>query len=502
MENPTSEVKLDDFLRMGEVASQIRALSDQIGSELDSDKKEEIKRKLISAAQIRGENITAPQAELAIDSFFADKYSFKEPKKGFANSFFNAYVMRKTIAKVVGIPLVAISLVTGASWGISKMATEVKLSKQESRIERAVLDQYNRVSSIDANIFTISKSPLVSDLPLEEKTSVAQLTVDAKSQLSSTESFFVRYAKEGKVPTLVTRENMAEVEGLLPSIISPLDKAESDTKQGLEKIAYQEKLNTVKANLTSLISETRGLNLPTPFLKKAEAEYSGGVALVERRDLANAEKVVQSLAKTKSESQNFMILTTKLSQVYESIKQIAKEQKALEINDGLYLEARKGIDTFNFDELNSGYKQMKDLEEKLNQTYTLKIVSREGIKSGAERSFYAKCDSRLSPQELKRCQQQTGGRVSGHFLAVEAIGRDGQPIKTEIVDSESGRTKSVDIWGEQVPREIYETIKADKMADGVIDQNVFGVKMKGYLTPEIKMKGVKQFGKQIFYSNW
>ncbi|MBC8115887.1 MAG: hypothetical protein H7062_15990, partial [Candidatus Saccharimonas sp.] len=42
---------------------------------------------------------------------------------------------------------------------------------------------------------------------------------------------------------------------------------------------------------------------------------------------------------------------------------------------------------------------------------------------------------------------------------------------------------------ERVPQEVYDRIKADKKADGVLNETLFAVKQRGYQNEEMKLVG-------------
>ena len=109
----------------------------------------------------------------------------------------------------------------------------------------------------------------------------------------------------------------------------------------------------------------------------------------------------------------------------------------------------------------------------LRQAYTVSIVNKEGVKSGIDRYY----------------TDEHGKRNSGWYLIVEATDKDGRVQPQKIKNVENSQTSVVELWGERVPQAIYERVKADKMADGIVDDKLFSVKEKGYINDKIVMKG-------------
>ena len=57
-------------------------------------------------------------------------------------------------------------------------------------------------------------------------------------------------------------------------------------------------------------------------------------------------------------------------------------------------------------------------------------------------------------------------------------------LSLPVTSEEDGKTSTVEQWGLRVESAIFEQVKRDKMDDGIIGRNVFGVKKRGYLTPQ------------------
>ena len=109
----------------------------------------------------------------------------------------------------------------------------------------------------------------------------------------------------------------------------------------------------------------------------------------------------------------------------------------------------------------------------LNETYEVRIVSGPNEKSGIDRYF----------------EDEQGKRVSGYYVIVEARDAAGQPITRTIRNAETGKFEPVQRWGERVPKEVFDRIKADKRADAVLDETLFAVKQRGFQQDEIKLVG-------------
>lgn len=104
----------------------------------------------------------------------------------------------------------------------------------------------------------------------------------------------------------------------------------------------------------------------------------------------------------------------------------------------------------------------------VNQVYELRIVSRPDAQSGVWRH----------PAD------NPGAR--NHYIIVEAIGPDGRPVELPITSEEDQSTRRVSTFGIRVPERVYETVRADKQDNGLIDAPLFGEKRRGELEPRYR----------------
>jgi len=79
--------------------------------------------------------------------------------------------------------------------------------------------------------------------------------------------------------------------------------------------------------------------------------------------------------------------------------------------------------------------------------------------------------------------------VSGYYLIVEAVDSNGKPLPMKVRNAETGKYETVSKWGEQVSKEVYDSVAADKQADGVVDAREFAVKRRGETDLEVTLGG-------------
>ncbi len=166
-------------------------------------------------------------------------------------------------------------------------------------------------------------------------------------------------------------------------------------------------------------------------------------------------------------------LDQSVRELTDRIRSVARDAEIPEEMDRLLGElnvAKKQLDVKSLTELS---RRTASLLDQLNESYEVHIVSGPNDKSGIDRYF----------------EDEQGKRVSGYYVIVEARAADGNPLPRRIRNSETQQTVQVTRWAERVPQEVYDRIKADKKADGVLNDTLFAVKRRGYQNEEIKLVG-------------
>jgi hypothetical protein len=109
------------------------------------------------------------------------------------------------------------------------------------------------------------------------------------------------------------------------------------------------------------------------------------------------------------------------------------------------------------------------IRDQLRQEYTLRIVNREGEKTG----FWT--------------FPKVNTAATNYYVVVEAIDRQGDALSLPITDEESGATQQVKIWAMRVPEEVYRAVESDRLDDGILERGVLGIKEFGFLDIDFAM---------------
>nr|MDJ0958165.1 DUF6384 family protein [Arenicellales bacterium] len=159
-------------------------------------------------------------------------------------------------------------------------------------------------------------------------------------------------------------------------------------------------------------------------------------------------------------------LPGQLESHYETLLEHAAGPIAKERADSLLTRGKSALQKDDTDAVRAVVEQMEALQHEIEREYELKIVSRPGEKSGVWRVPEANPEAR------------------NYYIIVEAVTEDGRVLELPVVNEEDGKTYQVSKWGMRVDKEVFERVGRDKMDDGIIQQNRFGIKRHGFLTPE------------------
>lgn len=182
--------------------------------------------------------------------------------------------------------------------------------------------------------------------------------------------------------------------------------------------------------------------------------WAGWVALYEWPRERAAEQARIELAET---------LPQELNTLYATIDAETDAANALEraaqLRDAGLAAAQAG----QRDAAKKAEAELSALLRELRLAYEVTIVSRPGELSGLWRIPRVNPDSR------------------NYYLVVEALDENGQPIERVVTNEETGEREAVKKWAVRVSEQTFESVQADKQDDGIIQNDVIGVKRRGEL---------------------
>ena len=199
---------------------------------------------------------------------------------------------------------------------------------------------------------------------------------------------------------------------------------------------------------------------PIGFLAVVASMFSGVYfvtdVLPERQQQAALEKKIAAMP-------------AQLDASMSTIRIIAKNPDIISDAENKVESAKQAIARENFTNAEQIHNNIKDVASRLQQEYSIRVVSRPGESSGIWRV------------------PEVNDSGKNYYLIVEAIDDKNNVIELDVLSEESNQRKKVKTWGLRVNQQTFQSIAADKQDDGIIQGNRIGKKTIGYLIPQFSI---------------
>ncbi|MFH1072179.1 MAG: DUF6384 family protein [Nanoarchaeota archaeon] len=464
------EPRIQELVAIMEKASELRRQDEEIKRFLDDEVKTEIKERIYATAKETGEQLTDEYVDAAVDWVYDQLDRFKEPKPGFRKTLATLYVDRAKIGRRYGVPVVVLGVIASAAIGLTSLFTARDNSRKERDVEKRIERIYGERSSLDSQLLSLASTDVSGIVNSDE---LKKTMAGSQELLKSTKPFFEEFCSNGTADDDITQQNYRSAAQKAGSIEQTLRSVESNIGSGKAIIQTHNDILETRQGLDALIGQITSSNPPQVFMERAQSVYASGIASLDNRQLEDGKRYRRELSDIGEQAHLFVILPSELDKVYASIKAIATEPAAIDQADQQYAEARNYVETVNIPSLQQSLDKLKNMEAVLNQEYVVRVINKEGLKSGDDR-YYTDKD---------------GKRLSGYYLIMEALDANGNVLPQKIMSEETHEVKSVQMWGERVPQEVWEVVASDKQDNGIIEHDEYARKKRGYLTWTIEMTG-------------
>lgn len=156
-------------------------------------------------------------------------------------------------------------------------------------------------------------------------------------------------------------------------------------------------------------------------------------------------------------------LPAQMDAIYATIYRETKVQEAVRQAEEISTQGKSAAAAGELERAEAAVSDLAELRDLLRLEYRLTIVNRSGVRTGVS----------TSPDDILE--------ATNRYLVVEALSPDNEVLTLPILNEESGEIEDVDIFAIRVPENVYEAVARDKQDDGIVQQNIVGVKQFGYL---------------------
>ncbi|WP_371396279.1 DUF6384 family protein [Fretibacter rubidus] len=176
-------------------------------------------------------------------------------------------------------------------------------------------------------------------------------------------------------------------------------------------------------------------------------------------------------------------LPAQLSAAYNTAKDLAATDGLKTRADDLFALGQTALSDRDVGRAETAVEALENFARTLNQSYTMRIVSRYNEASGVY------LDSR------------DDAAVQNFYLIVEAIDAAGNVLSVDVEDEDYQRVERVTKFGVRVPQSVFNRVAADKKDDQIIQDDILGVKQRGLDLPELTISGAENFATG-FITEW
>lgn len=440
-----SEIKLSEQLGAMAIIDELYQKQQLLLEHLDRNVlRDKLKENIKNYYQTKGQFIDDSLIEKGINLWFDKRLRFNVPKRNWFMHFLAlCYIKRNILFTIIYIILFVLTLINFA---------EVTITK---KIKSNIDSTYNHILSAKSSLNDLNRKFLEID-----KHSVNFAQVPIKKLKNS-------------IIDLLNQDNISSI--VKPGAdLSSIAQKDKDILKYLKETDYS--IKTKLSEVTSQITQLQELIETDKKLTK----------LIQNQEFTDASKkypilqnIVDSIIDSLNQGQT-NIDTNRIETLYSSIERAEFLEKKIESDTKQLLELSvpksdmdpiialqtsllADLKDLNFENVEN-YQTMMAYYIKLAQTnLMLTIVDHPDHKSGVERTH-----------------ENTNGK--SWYLIVQALTSTGKPTSIWVKSIETGETKLVEMFGQQVTLKAFNAVKEDKINDGHIDNNKLCAKPKGRLT--------------------
>lgn len=439
-----SEIKLSEQLGAMAIIDELYQKQQLLLEHLDRNVlRDKLKENIKNYYQTKGQFIDDSLIEKGINLWFDKRLRFNVPKRNWFMHFLAlCYIKRNILYSIIFIILSALALINFA---------EITFAK---KIKNNIDSTYNHILSTKSTLDDLNKKFLEID-----KYPINFCQVPIKKLKNS----IIDLLNQNIVPSIIKSG----------TDISSIAQKDEDILKYLKET--DESINTKLSEITSQITQLHELLEKDKKLTKLIQNQVFTDVSKKYPILQNA---VDSILDNLNQGQTDIDIN-RIETLYSSIERAEFLEKKIESDTKQLLELNvpesdmdpiialqtsllADLKDLNFENVEN-YQTMMAYYIKLAQTnLTLTIVDHPDHKSGVERTH-----------------ENTNGK--SWYLIVQALTPTGKPTSIWVKSIETGETKLVEMFGQQVTLKAFNDVKEDKINDGHIDNNKLCTKPKGRL---------------------
>ena len=444
----------EEILRVMDAAQVLQARKDR-REEHEAFDRDAVIREIQIIYEGIGDLVDEDAIGRALDEYLEQRHAFVPRPPGLKATLAGLYIRRRALARRVLLPSGVAIAVLWSGWAAISWMQQGALTRDADNIDALAQSLTAEQQARTQLLESYRASPVASLLPQAE---AAQLStrLDAAAQfLAGARDRLDDYSASATTAD-VDAERVTASRGLILEVQRALGGADEELELARTWIDRQERLERADSRAERLIESVRGETAPQTLLDRSEQAYRAVAAALVQRDLAAAEEAVVQLEIAAGDVGRLPDLSLASARLANAVRTLAIEPQARDLGAQFEADARAFAAVGDIGNLSAVVTALGTLEARLSQEYAVVIT-------GGVWRF-----------------RDEDRRVRNYYLIVEARDAAGRLVELEITNEETGRTETVSVWAERVPRATYDRVAADKQDNGIVDENEFATKRRGY----------------------
>ena len=411
--SPTEKRGLDDVMLAMDVVDTLRHREQLVERELHAeDRDEKLLQRLREIYASQGMEVPDRVLREGVDALREERFVYKPPEEGLSVKLARGYIERGKWFKRVSAAVAALLVSWGSYTFLVSAPAERELQQQVVALNSGIRSAAGQIDVLDKKAQRL-------------RTQVTDITRDVPPALQD--------AAQAKQTAM--QQSLGKVDAMLASA------RELSQPADIDEASFEQRSGPAGSRLQQQQQQNQQIE----------------------QQLASVEQSLDAVA-------SLAQLPSELAAVRDATLKASREETASEQARQLYDLGLSALGAGDIDQAVAAVEELKALRARLDESYTLRIVSRPGKKSGVWRI----------PERNPDAQN--------YYIIVEAIGANGKVLTQEITSEEDGSTRRVDAWGVRVDKRVFNRIAADKQDDGIIQNRRFGKKRRGYLEDEYSIE--------------
>ena len=439
-----SEIKLSEQLGAMAIIDELYQKQQLLLEHLDRNVlRDKLKENIKNYYQTKGQSIDDSLIEKGINLWFDKRLRFNVPKRNWFMHFLAlCYIKRNILYSIIFIILSALALINFA---------EITFAK---KIRNNIDITYNHILSTKSTLDDLNKKFLEID-----KYPINFCQVPIKKLKNS----IIDLLNQNIIPSIIkSGTDISSIAQKDEDILKYLKETDESINTKLSEITSQiiqlHELLEKDKKLTKLIQN----QVFTDVSKKYPILQNAVDSILDNLNQGQTDIDINRIETLYSSIERAEFLEKKIESDTKQLLELNVPESDMDPIIALQTSLLADLKDLNFENVEN-YQTMMAYYIKLAQTnLTLTIVDHPDHKSGVERTH-----------------ENTNGK--SWYLIVQALTPTGKPTSIWVKSIETGETKLVEMFGQQVTLKTFNDVKEDKINDGHIDNNKLCAKPKGRL---------------------